>query len=107
MNRARLQCLIFDVDGTLADTETTHLAAFNQAFTELGLDWHWSEAEYTALLAISGGKERVQHYWQQRHPDIRAIDGQAMPASIARIHELKTAHYEAAVNAGADRKSVV
>ena len=54
-----LQALIFDVDGTLADTESAHLAAFNQAFAEEGLDWHWSETEYTKLLEISGGKERI------------------------------------------------
>ena len=36
-----LQELICDVEGTLADTESAHLAAFNQAFAEFGLDWHW------------------------------------------------------------------
>ena len=36
-----LQAFIFDVDGTLADTEQAHLAAFNHAFAQEGLDWHW------------------------------------------------------------------
>ena len=44
-----LKALIFDVDGTLADTESAHRAAFNQAFAELGMDWHWDEALYTRL----------------------------------------------------------
>ncbi|ODS92111.1 MAG: protein CbbY [Comamonas sp. SCN 65-56] len=103
MTSAALQGLIFDVDGTLADTETVHLAAFNQAFADLGMDWHWDEALYTRLLEVSGGKERMQHYWQQMRPDMRAIDAMAVEQTIARIHEIKTAHYEAAVNDGAVR----
>ncbi len=101
MSANRLQALIFDVDGTLADTENAHRAAFNQAFAALGLDWHWDEALYTGLLGISGGKERIRHYWMQRHPDIRALDGQALQDTLDRIHELKTAAYEQAVQSGA------
>src|SRR5660397_259366 len=49
-----LQALIFDVDGTLADTESAHRAAFNQAFAEAGKDWFWDEALYTlSLIHIS------------------------------------------------------
>ena len=47
----------FDVDGTLADTESAHLHAFNAAFAEAGLDWHWDEALYSRLLAVAGGKD--------------------------------------------------
>ncbi len=101
MTASALQALIFDVDGTLADTEDAHRAAFNQAFAELGMDWHWDEPLYTELLGISGGKERIQHYWQQAHPDIRALDGQAVQDTVNRIHELKTAAYEKAVQDGA------
>ena len=55
--------LIFDVDGTLADTERDgHRVAFNRAFEEAGLDWHWSVELYGDLLAITGGKERMRHY---------------------------------------------
>ena len=50
-----LKALIFDVDGTLADTEAVHLEAFNHAFDQVGLDWHWSREDYTRLLEISGG----------------------------------------------------
>lgn len=95
-----LRALIFDVDGTLADTESAHRAAFNHAFEELGLDWHWDDALYTQLLEISGGKERILHYWQQVNQDIKALDGHAVQDTIARIHELKTAHYESTVNSG-------
>jgi beta-phosphoglucomutase-like phosphatase (HAD superfamily) len=95
-----LSALIFDVDGTLADTERAHCAAFNHAFDELGLGWHWDDTLYTELLEISGGKERVLHYWKRVNPDIKAIDSHAVQDTVARIHELKTAHYEASVNSG-------
>ena len=96
-----LRALIFDVDGTLADTESAHRAAFNQAFAELGLGWEWDEALYTELLNVSGGKERILHYWRLAHPDIKTLNGQALQDTIARIHELKTAAYERAINDGA------
>ena len=101
MAKGALQALIFDVDGTLADTESAHMAAFNQAFAEVGLDWVWTEDMYLGLLEISGGKERILHYWQQVNPDIKELATHALEEQIARIHELKTAAYEAAVNSGA------
>ena len=96
-----LTTLIFDVDGTLADTEEAHRNAFNQAFRELGLDWHWDIPLYTRLLEISGGKERIAHYWNSMNPQMTSLAGLAMQDTIARIHELKTAHYEAQVQDGA------
>jgi beta-phosphoglucomutase-like phosphatase (HAD superfamily) len=96
----KLQALIFDVDGTLADTECAHCAAFNHAFTETGLAWHWDDALYTRLLNISGGRERILHYWREVHGDITALGAQALQDTIARIHDIKTAHYEAAVRGG-------
>jgi len=101
MRTGALQALIFDVDGTLADTEAVHLAAFNQAFAELGMDWVWSEALYTELLTISGGKERIRHYWDQVNPGVKVLDAQALQDRIGRIHDLKTAAYESDVNSGA------
>jgi len=95
-----LQALIFDVDGTLADTEAAHRAAFNYAFAEEGMDWHWDEALYTQLLDISGGKERIAHYWKQTRGDVVGIDAHALRDTIARLHEIKTAAYEAMVNDG-------
>jgi beta-phosphoglucomutase-like phosphatase (HAD superfamily) len=101
MSASTLQALIFDVDGTLADTESAHLAAFNQAFADMGLGWHWDEALYTELLNISGGKERILHYWKTSRPDMRELGSMALQDTVNRLHELKTAAYESAVNSGA------
>ena len=95
-----LQALIFDVDGTLADTELAHLAAFNQAFAQEGIGWQWDVPLYTQLLEVSGGKERMLHYWRQVRPDVTDL-GNGVQATIARLHELKTAAYEQAVRDGA------
>ena len=99
-NKTPLQALIFDVDGTLADTEAAHLAAFNSAFAEDSRDWRWDEKQYTELLEISGGKERILHYWKQVQPDLVDI-GRGVQDTVARLHELKTSYYEKAVQEGA------
>lgn len=95
-----LNALIFDVDGTLADTEAAHMRAFNRAFAQEGLDWYWTLDQYTGLLAVSGGKERMLHHWRQVNPGLKELDGGAMQATIDRLHEIKTAFYEEAVNQG-------
>jgi HAD superfamily hydrolase (TIGR01509 family) len=95
-----LQALIFDVDGTLADTERFHLAAFNEAFHAEGLDWHWDEALYTSLLEVSGGKERILHYWRQTRGHVLDVDGAGLRDTVERLHLSKTAAYEAMVHAG-------
>lgn len=96
-----LRALIFDVDGTLADTESVHLAAFNHAFEQVGMGWHWDLLRYTQLLDISGGKERMLHHWRSLQPDLKELAGGSVEATINRLHEIKTAYYENAVNNGA------
>ncbi|MDA0224536.1 MAG: HAD-IA family hydrolase [Proteobacteria bacterium] len=83
-----LQALIFDVDGTLADTEETHRQAFNAAFIEFELWWDWSAHRYTDLLRISGGKERIAHYVETLGlgPAERARVLELVPA----LHRVKT-----------------
>lgn len=67
-----LQALLFDVDGTLADTERDgHRVAFNRAFADAGLAWDWDEALYGELLRITGGKERIRYYLDTWLPDFK------------------------------------
>jgi len=96
-----LTALIFDVDGTLADTESLHLEAFNHAFAHEGLDWHWDVPLYTRLLDVSGGKERLLHYWRMVQPEMKEVDSGAVRDTVARLHEVKTAYYEQVVGSGA------
>jgi HAD superfamily hydrolase (TIGR01509 family) len=74
-----LQALIFDLDGTLADTEETHRQAFNAAFIKLELWWDWGPARYAKLLAVSGGLERLHRYVDTLN---------AAPAEKARLHAI-------------------
>ncbi len=82
-----LRALIFDVDGTLADTERdAHRPAFNAAFREFGLGWEWDPELYAELLAVTGGKERIRFHAERigvRLPD----------DLVGALHAAKTRHY--------------
>lgn len=94
-----LQALIFDVDGTLADTERDgHRPAFNAAFREFGLDWDWDVALYGELLAVTGGKERIRFYVDQLNtPFQRSADFDNL---VLELHKAKTRHYTQLMNEG-------
>ncbi len=85
-----LEALIFDVDGTLAETEEAHRAAFNAAFREWGLDWHWDRPLYARLLAVTGGKERLAHYLSEYFSDTTPP---LAPQDIPALHRRKTEIY--------------
>jgi beta-phosphoglucomutase-like phosphatase (HAD superfamily) len=88
-----LKALIFDVDGTLADTEREgHRVAFNQAFQAANLDWNWSVELYGELLAITGGKERIRHYLNKYNPSFEPPTDD-LKVFIAGLHAAKTEHY--------------
>jgi len=86
-----LRALIFDLDGTLADTEETHRQAFNAAFIELGLWWDWSPPLYTRLLAVSGGKERLRHFIGTLPAP--PAERERLLASVPAVHATKTRIY--------------
>lgn len=66
-----LSAVLFDVDGTLADTERDgHRLAFNSAFKDFGLNWNWDIELYGKLLQITGGKERIRYYINHYSPEI-------------------------------------
>jgi HAD superfamily hydrolase (TIGR01509 family) len=97
--RSSFDALIFDVDGTLADTEDLHRTAFNEAFRAFGLDWSWDRELYAELLRVTGGKERILSYmdrcgtasaqrkWLERVvPDIHATKTQLYNELLERGH---------------------
>ncbi|WP_077001897.1 HAD-IA family hydrolase [Variovorax sp. KK3] len=94
----QIKAFIFDVDGTIADTEEAHRIAFNQAFELHGLGWHWGAAAYRQLLDVAGGKERICSY----------LDALPMPdaerarirSRVRDIHLDKTRFYSLAIKDG-------
>lgn len=97
---AALQAVIFDVDGTLAQTELDgHRVAFNRAFSEDGLPWHWSPETYGDLLATTGGKERLRAYIATHAP--QRLEQPDFETWVARLHRRKSAIYSELVEAGA------
>lgn len=86
-----LSALLFDVDGTLAETERDgHRVAFNQAFQQLDLNWDWTVPLYGDLLKVTGGKERIRYYLQHYLPQEAALFDTAF---ISKLHRLKTDIY--------------
>jgi len=87
-----MKALIFDVDGTLAETEDLHRKSFNTCFKEFALPWHWDRALYKKLLDVNGGRERLKHY---------AEISNFGPIDESAIHQRKTKIYTDSVLAGA------
>lgn len=94
-----LQALLWDVDGTLAETERDgHRVAFNRAFEDLGLPWRWGVPHYGTLLRITGGRERLLHDMQHRADAPTTTDDRE--ALARELHRRKNAHYAARVAEG-------
>ena len=97
---SELKALLFDVDGTLADTERDgHRVAFNQAFAEAGLDWHWDVETYGQLLKVTGGKERIRYFIDCFKPVLDP--GVEWDDFIPVLHQSKTRHFVALLQSGA------
>jgi len=93
-----MTALVFDVDGTLADTEEAHRSAFNTAFRTNGLNWNWDPERYSHLLGVTGGKERLLSYLDSLV--LPAKERQAIAERIPAIHAAKTAVYTTIVERG-------
>lgn len=93
-----IDALIFDVDGTLADTEEAHRAAFNLAFERFRLGWVWGRAEYRELLMVTGGKERITKHIHTL--DLSPAEFKRLLALVPDIHAEKTRLYSAIVSDG-------
>jgi HAD superfamily hydrolase (TIGR01509 family) len=94
-----LRALLWDVDGTLAETERDgHRVAFNRAFETLGLPWRWDEAHYGDLLRVTGGWERLLHDMARRAdaPPL-ACEREAL---ARELHQLKNTFYAEIVGRG-------
>lgn len=91
--------LIFDVDGTLAETEEVHRRAYNETFASHRLTWNWTPELYGRLLAVTGGKERIRHYIERYD----AAGGPKLLGRIDALHAEKTKRYNDLVEAGAAR----
>ena len=93
-----VKAIIFDVDGTLADTEDGHRQSFNKAFAEFGLDWSWDVELYDKLLNVTGGKERIKYFVES------FLTGFTKPEDfeefVKHLHKVKTAHYTAMLREG-------
>jgi beta-phosphoglucomutase-like phosphatase (HAD superfamily) len=92
----QLKALIFDVDGTLAETERDgHRVAFNLAFKYAQLDWYWDVDFYGNLLEIAGGKERIKYYLNHYKPNFIPPSNLDLDLDqfIAYLHQEKTKYY--------------
>ena len=94
--RMRIKCLIFDFDGTLAETEEAHRNAFNKAFSSNNLNWHWDQHIYKKLLQVAGGKERIAYYNESFLSNAKQISRK----DIEEIHFQKTKFYSQSVLQG-------
>lgn len=86
-----LQALIFDVDGTLADTEEIHRQAFNAAFAAHDLQWNWGRRLYRDLLKVTGGRERIAYFIETLNTS--AVDRTRLLERVPALHAEKTRCY--------------
>lgn len=94
----RIEALIFDVDGTLADTEEAHRRSFNDAFRAHGLKFCWSPELYRELLQVTGGKERLAAFFDRAQ--LTESERGRLYGLIPRLHATKTSFYRDRIESG-------
>lgn len=93
-----MTALIFDVDGTLADTEEAHRRAFNLAFARRQLGWVWDRPLYAKLLEVSGGKERIATYIDSL--PLAGAEKKRLHEQVPALHRDKSRIYADLVSGG-------
>jgi HAD superfamily hydrolase (TIGR01509 family) len=95
-----LKAIFWDQDGVIIDTEKDgHRVAFNKMFKAFGHDFEWDVDTYGALLEISGGKERMRHYFTQKGIMLEGIPEQDAELLLT-LHKKKTAIFVEMVESG-------
>ena len=79
-----MSALLLGSISTLADTSEIQRGAFNEAFTEHGLDWNWQRDDYRKLLTGNGGRQRIVDFAKSRGEDV----------DDAAIHATKTSIFQ-------------
>jgi HAD superfamily hydrolase (TIGR01509 family) len=97
----KLEALIFDVDGTVVDTEELHRQAYNQTFLDFGFDWEWDAERYAELLGVSGGQDRLARYVDLI--DLSPAEKTRLRRIIPAIHKEKTQLYGELIESNAVR----
>ncbi len=94
---SRHRCVLFDVDGTIAETEgLAHLPAFNRALEEAGLPWRWSKDDYGRLLKTAGGFERLLRFAEETGNDPGALRN-----VLSGVHKIKNGYFATIMASGA------
>ena len=65
-----MSAILFGSIGSLVESSEVQRQAFNQAFKQQGLDWEWSEQEYSELLEKSGGRQRIADFAAAKGDDV-------------------------------------
>ena len=91
-----LKAVLFDVDGTIAESEELHRKAFNESFKEYGLSWFWDEAIYRELTLVGGGRERIMHYIERTSPEMLTYKN--LTSYIDSLHKVKSQIYKDNLN---------
>ena len=100
-----LAALIFDFDGTIAETERDgHRVAYNLAFADERTPWTWDVPTYGELLAIAGGKERLDYFIARERPE---LPGTERATLVERLHATKRHHFDGLADALQFRPGIV
>jgi HAD superfamily hydrolase (TIGR01509 family) len=93
--------VIFDLDGTLVDSEQQgHRVAFNAAFEAFGLPDRWNEATYRELLSTTGGEWRLLRWLTSPESSFSGRREAECREMAKALHRWKTDRVEAMAAAG-------